>query len=737
MLVIFGITGDLAKVMTFHSLYRLERRGLLDCPIVGVAVSDWSVDDLRDHARACDRGLRRADRRRGVRSLRRAPVLRAAATSATTATYAAGRQARSARRARPVFYLEIPPFLFGRVIKGLAEAGLTKTGRVVVEKPFGHDLAVGARAGRGDPPVHRRVPAVPDRPLPGEDGDRRDPLPAVRERDVRADLEPQLRLQRADHDGRELRGRGPRPLLRPGRRAARRGRQPPDAGGRGRRDGAARPRATPTCSRTRSSRCSARCRRPTPRTTCAASTRATGRSTASRADSTTETYAALRLEIDNWRWSGVPFFIRTGKCLPVTQTELRVVFRRPPRLGFAAWSRAPEPSQLVVKLDPTTGVRLLVDAQRARDGRARADRRSTWSSPQEGGEGPTPYEVLLHAALRRRQQALHPPGRRRGVLAGDAAAARQPAAGAPVREGLVGPGGGRPAARRRTDAGTSRGWRHEPRPRRRPPARGHGDGEAGGRRPRRRRAAERRRAVAVHADRRLRRSCRTATPARWSRPDGTIDWLCVPRFDSPSVFGALLDRGAGGFRLGPFGINVPSGRRYEPGTNTLVTSWKTPTGWVVVRDALTMGPRRGEDTITPHTRPPTDEDADHVLVRTVECIEGSVEIELVCEPAFDYGRVPGEWSLSPTTGTAPRRPGPIRRSGCRPTCCSGSRRSRARARHVLQTGEKLFCALVVGRGPGRSRRRSSEANAPARGDDAVLAQLARARAHPRPRVRAR
>ena len=129
-------------------------------------------------------------------------------------------------------------------------------------------------------------------------------------------------------------------------------------------------------------------------------------------------------------------------------------------------------------------------------------------------------------------------------------------------------------------------------------------------------------------------------------PDGTVDWLCVPRFDSPSVFGALLDRGAGGFRFGPFGINVPSDRIYEPGTNSLVTSWKTPTGWVVVRDALTMGPRRGEDTVTPHTRPPADEDADHVLVRTAECIDGRVEIDLVCEPAFDYGRVPGEWTLS-------------------------------------------------------------------------------------------
>src|SRR5947208_12408690 len=90
-------------------------------------------------------------------------------------------------------------------------------------------------------------------------------------------------------------------------------------------------------------------------------------------------------------------------------------------------------------------------------------------------------------------------------------------------------------------------------------------------------------------------------------PDGGIDWLCVPSFDAPSVFGMLLDREAGTFRLGPFGLTVPSARGYEPGTNTLVTTWHASTGWAVVRDALTMGPRRGEDTITPHTRPPADD----------------------------------------------------------------------------------------------------------------------------------
>ena len=128
-------------------------------------------------------------------------------------------------------------------------------------------------------------------------------------------------------------------------------------------------------------------------------------------------------------------------------------------------------------------------------------------------------------------------------------------------------------------------------------------------------------------------------------PDGAIDWLCVPRFDSPSVFGTLLDRQAGAFRLGPFGINVPTARIYEPGTNILNTTWHTPTGWAIVREALTMGPTRREDEVTPHTRPPADEDGEHLLVRVVMCLEGIVEMELICEPDFDYGRVPAEWSM--------------------------------------------------------------------------------------------
>ena len=176
-------------------------------------------------------------------------------------------------------------------------------------------------------------------------------------------------------------------------------------------------------------------------------------------------------------------------------------------------------------------------------------------------------------------------------------------------------------------------------------------------------------------------------------PDGTVDWLCVPRFDSPSVFGALLDRGAGSFRFGPFGINVPSDRIYEPGTNSLVTSWKTSTGWVVVRDALTMGPRRGKDTVTPHTRPPADEDADHALVRTARCIGGMVEIDLVCEPAFDYGRVPGDWTLSEDEHRA-EATGGDQTIQLQTDMLVGIEGGRARARHVLHAGETVYCALA-------------------------------------------
>src|SRR5213596_3214630 len=138
-LVVFGITGDLAKVMTFHSLYRLEQRGLLDCPIVGVAVDDWTVDQLKERARESIQGTGGSiDEKVFDRFTDRLSYV--SGDFGDDATYERVTQAIDGSQT-PVFYLEIPPFLFGRVVKGLSDQGLTTTGRVVVEKPFGHDLA--------------------------------------------------------------------------------------------------------------------------------------------------------------------------------------------------------------------------------------------------------------------------------------------------------------------------------------------------------------------------------------------------------------------------------------------------------------------------------------------------------------------------------------------------------------------------------------------------------------------
>jgi GH15 family glucan-1,4-alpha-glucosidase len=130
-------------------------------------------------------------------------------------------------------------------------------------------------------------------------------------------------------------------------------------------------------------------------------------------------------------------------------------------------------------------------------------------------------------------------------------------------------------------------------------------------------------------------------------PGGSVEWMCLPRMDSASIFGALLDRDAGLFRLGPAGVMVPAARRYLPGTMVLETSWGTRGGWIIVRDVLLIGPWHHEDERShTHRRAPTDYDADHVLLRTVRCVNGEVQLSLVCEPAFDYGRVRGRWEYA-------------------------------------------------------------------------------------------
>ncbi|TDW66138.1 glycoside hydrolase family 15 protein [Kribbella pratensis] len=176
-------------------------------------------------------------------------------------------------------------------------------------------------------------------------------------------------------------------------------------------------------------------------------------------------------------------------------------------------------------------------------------------------------------------------------------------------------------------------------------------------------------------------------------PDGSVDWLCLPAFDQPSAFGNLLDRGAGSFRFGPYGINQPTARMYVPGTNVMTTTWHTPAGWLLVHDALTMGPSQGPDAVTPHTRPPADVDADHMLIRTVECLDGAVEIELVCEPAFDYGRVPAEWTMVGDDMHAADASGAGQTFRLSTGMLIGIEGGSARARHVISKGEKAYCAL--------------------------------------------
>jgi GH15 family glucan-1,4-alpha-glucosidase len=179
-------------------------------------------------------------------------------------------------------------------------------------------------------------------------------------------------------------------------------------------------------------------------------------------------------------------------------------------------------------------------------------------------------------------------------------------------------------------------------------------------------------------------------------PSGNVEWLCLPRMDSPSVFAAILDRGAGGFRLGPADVAVPAARRYLPGTMVLETSWGTSTGWIIVRDLLVMGPWHHEEELSrSHRRAPTDYDADHVLLRTVRCVNGEVQVTIDCEPMFDYGRIPARWSYTDRGYHQGLAQGQGTEGGLYLTTDlrMGFEGGRATARTLMKEGEYRFCAL--------------------------------------------
>ena len=394
-LVIFGITGDLAKKMTFRSLYRLERRGLLECPIVGVARRPWSDDEMQAHARtAIVDGGETIDETVFARFAKRLSMVSGNYDDAET--YARLGKALEGKHT-PVFYLEIPPSLFGQLVDGLAGANLTDGARVVVEKPFGHDLASASalndelRKNLAEWQIYRIDHFLGKEPA----------MDIMFLRFANTIFEPLwnrdriacVQITMAENFGVEDRGSFY-----------------DDVGAL--RDVvqnhllqlvgliAAEPPSTVDADGLRDKRVEVF--RAIPSIKPAQYVRGQYEGYQSiqgvAPNSQTETFAALRLEIDNWRWAGVPFFIRAGKSLPVRATEIRIIFKHPPRLPLTA--HVPDANELILRIDPNPGTDLVIQAKTpGGENRTRTVDLSLIFA-DELGEAPEPYERLLSDAMK-------------------------------------------------------------------------------------------------------------------------------------------------------------------------------------------------------------------------------------------------------------------------------------------------------------------------------------------------
>jgi glucose-6-phosphate 1-dehydrogenase len=398
-LTIFGISGDLAKKMTFRALYRLEARGKLETPIVGVAIDDWDDERLRQHAReAIAATIEDPDEDVFGRLAERLSYTQG--DYADAATFEKVGKA-IAGKARPVFYLEVPPSLFATVVHGLADAGLTEGARVVIEKPFGHDLESARELNAelcevlSEEQILRIDHYLGKEPV----------MDITYLRFANSILEPvwnrehvsHVQMTIAEDFGVDDRGRfydsvgAMRDVIQNHalQVLALVGMGPPT----GNHHDSIRDKKLEFFKAVRTA---------DPKRYVRGQYAGYHKVKDVAPDSTTETFAAVELEVDNWRWSGVPFFIRAGKNLAVKASEVNVVFKRPPRLGIGK-GKTPEPNQLTLRIEPKPGSRIRLWAKKAGEEAFEAADLAVLFE-KVPGEEPEPYERLLGDAIEGRSQ---------------------------------------------------------------------------------------------------------------------------------------------------------------------------------------------------------------------------------------------------------------------------------------------------------------------------------------------